>query len=202
MRTLTVRNRGYGRPMSTDPDTGLVFPPEPPPDGDEVAVLLGALERQRRTFRWKCADLDDAGMHATLGPSSMTLAGLVKHLALLEDYKFGQVLHGLALGEPWDSADWDADEDWEWTSSADDSPAFLLDLWDAASARARTRVAEAIAAKGLDHPCRGKTLADGRQPTLRWLLVDFAEEYARHLGHADLIRESVDGRVGEGIAPG
>lgn len=186
----------------TDPATGLVLPPEPPPDGDEVAVLLGALERLRTTFHWKCSGLDHDGMRTTIGASSMTLGGLVKHLALIEDYRFGRVLHDRPLGEPWNSADWDADEDWEWTSSADDSPAYLLDLWDAASARSRERAAEAIAAQGLDHPCRGKTLDDGSQPTLRWLLVDLAEEYARHLGHADLIREAADGLTGEGVPPG
>ena len=55
---------------------------EPPVAGNEVDTLLGSLERQRRTFAWKCGNLDEAGLRATLGPSSMTLGGLLKHLAV------------------------------------------------------------------------------------------------------------------------
>ena len=63
-------------------------------------------------------------------------------------------------------------------------------------ARSRVQVSEAIADGGLDRPA-GSTRPDGRTPSLRRLLIDIIEEYARHTGHADLIRESVDGVVGE-----
>ena len=92
--------------------------------------------------------------------------------------------------------DWDADSDWEWRSAAEDSPAQLMSLWQEAVGRSRALVAEALAADGLDR-LASYTWPDGRTPSLRRLLVDMVEEYARHVGHADLIRESVDGLVGE-----
>jgi hypothetical protein len=62
--------------------------PEPPIAGDETATLLGSLDRQRATLAWKTGGLDAAGLRATLGPSSVTLGGLLKHLALVEDLYF------------------------------------------------------------------------------------------------------------------
>jgi len=63
-------------------------PREPPFNGDEAAAVFGALDRQRTTFRWKCADLDAAGLSATPALSMVTLGGLRKHLAVQEDYYF------------------------------------------------------------------------------------------------------------------
>ena len=170
--------------------------PEPPVAGDETATLLGSLERQRGSLAWKCGGLDAAGMRATVGASSITLGGLLKHLALVEDDYFSRRLHGRALGRPWDTVDWDADPDWEWHSAADDTPERLLELWQDAVARSRCAVAEALAEDGLDQLARHSS-PDGRAPSLRRILIDLIEEYARHVGHADLIRESVDGLVGE-----
>ena len=67
---------------------------EPPVAGDELDTLLGALERERRYVAWKCGGLTSAGLRATLGPSTMTLGGLLKHLALVEDDMFSVKLHG------------------------------------------------------------------------------------------------------------
>ena len=173
---------------------------EPPAAGNEADTLLGSLERQRRTFAWKCGNLDAAGLQATIGPSTMTLGGLLKHLALIEDYYFSVQLHGGTQHPPFDTAPWDADPDWEWHSAAADSPAELMSLWREVAARSRVLIAEAIADGGLDRPAQ-ITWPDGRTPSLRRLLIDMIEEYARHTGHADLIRESVDGLVGED-APG
>jgi Protein of unknown function (DUF664) len=169
---------------------------EPPVAGDEVDTLLGALERQRRYVAWKCGNLDAAGLRATLRPSAMTLGGLLKHLALCEDHQFSVKLHGRDPGSPWNAVDWDADPDWEWHSAASDSPEQLMTLWQEAVDRSRTLMAEALADGGLDRPA-AFTWPDGRTPSLRRLLMDMIEEYARHVGHADLIRESVDGLVGE-----
>ena len=164
--------------------------------GDEVATLIGSLERQRATFVWKCSGVDAAGMRASVGASTMTLGGLVKHLALVEDDYFTRRLRGREFGEPWASVDWDADWDWEWHSAADDSPEQLLALWEQAVARSRASLAEVLADGGVDQLCRF-VWPDGRSPSVRRLLVDVIEEYARHVGHADLIRESIDGLVGE-----
>lgn len=174
----------------------VTVPREPPVAGGEADTLLGELERLRRYVAWKCGNLDAAGLRATLGPSSMTLGGLLKHLAGVEDEWFSVRLHGNGPQPPWDTVDWDADRDWEWHSAASDSPAELMSLWQDAVYRSRALVAEALADGGLDRPA-SFTWPDGRTPNLRRLLMDMIEEYARHVGHADLIRESVDGLVGE-----
>ena len=184
-------------PRVTDPDAhGQSLPQEPPVAGDEIETLLGALERQRSYLGWKCGGLDAAGLRATVGPSAATLGGLLKHLALIEDYRFSRRLAGRELGPPWDAADWDVDPDWEWHSAADDTPEQLMALWRDAVARSNAAVATALDADGLDQLVR-YTPPGGRAWSLRRLLVDTIEEYARHVGHADLIRESVDGLVGE-----
>ena len=179
--------------MSDDSETILR---EPPDAGNEIDTLVGSLERQRRTFAWKCGDLDAAGLRATRPPSTMTLGGLLKHLAAVEDYYFSVKLHGREQHSPFDTAPWDDDPDWEWQSAAGDSPAELMSLWQQTVGRSRVLVAEAMADGGLDR-LASQTSPDGRTPSLRRLLIDLIEEYARHTGHADLIRESVDGLVGE-----
>lgn len=169
---------------------------EPPMAGGEAASLLGSLERQRATLAWKCSGLDAAGLSARLAPSTVTLGGLLKHLALVEEDYFTRRLHGRPLGPPWDGVDWDADPDWEWHSAGQDSPDQLTALWRAAVQRSRASVAEALSRGGLDQLSQWRW-PDGRSPSLRRILVDLIEEYARHVGHADLIRESIDGVVGE-----
>ncbi len=170
--------------------------PEPPAAGDETATMLGSLERQRATFAWKCGGLDAAGLQAKVGASSMTLGGLLKHLALVEDYYFTEKLQGGEMGPPWDAVDWDADPDWDWHSAAEDTPEQLMTLWERAVDRSRAAIEHALEHGGLDQPAKF-TWPDGRTPSLRRMLIDLIEEYARHVGHADLIRESVDGLVGE-----
>jgi uncharacterized damage-inducible protein DinB len=170
--------------------------PEPPLMADETATLLGFLDYQRATFGWKTDGLDAEGFRKTFGASSMTLGGMMKHLALVEDGWFTEALRDEPLGPPWDAVDWDGDPDWEWRTAADDDPDQLRELWQSAVQRARTHVEEALAAGGLGTPARRKW-SDGRAPSLRWILCHMIEEYARHNGHADLIREMVDGATGE-----
>ena len=170
--------------------------PEPPHAADETATLLGFLDYQRTTLAWKCSGLDAAGLGATVAASSITLGGMLKHLAYVEEWWFSERLHGRDPVPPWDTVDWDADPDWDWHSAAEDSPEELLALWQDAVARSRYLVAEALADGGLDR-LAGRTWPDGRAPSLRWILCHMIEEYARHNGHADLIRESVDGQTGE-----
>ncbi|MFI5505885.1 DUF664 domain-containing protein [Mycobacterium sp. NPDC051804] len=175
-------------------------PWEPPLAGTEAEQLIGALERQRATFRWKTDNLDAAGLQARIGASAMTLGGLVKHMAINEDYIFAQKMTGDPVGEPWESL-WDGTDDWEFTSAAADAPETLYALWEDAVTRSRTRLDAALARGGLDqlvHVSDG----DGNHANLRRLLCDFIEEYGRHTGHADLLREAVDGRVGEDPPPG
>ena len=170
--------------------------PEPHPASGEADMLLGFLEFLRATFRWKCEGLDAAGMRATLAPSTMTLAGLMKHLSWVEDYWFSRRLFGNEPAEPWRSVDWEADRDWEWHSALDDTPEQLFALWEASMERSRRFAADALAHGDLGRPA-AVPWPDGNTPSLRWILVHMVEEYGRHVGHADLLRESVDGMVGE-----
>ncbi|MGW1952522.1 DinB family protein [Streptomyces sp. NPDC001920] len=177
-------------------DTEPPVPVEPPVAGSEAETLIGSLERQRRTFAWKCEGLDAAGLGARLAPSALTLGGLLKHLALVEDEYFTRRLLGVAMPPPWDAVDWDADPDWEWRSAAQDEPEYLYALWRDAVARSRENLRRVLLEAGVDQPVR-HTWPDGRTPSVRRILVDLIEEYARHVGQADMIRESLDGRVGE-----
>ena len=170
--------------------------PEPPVAGDEVATLLGFLDYQRATLAWKCDGLDETAMQARVGVSSMTLGGLLKHLAFVEDDWFSQVLHGREPRPPWDEIDWSTDRDWDWESAVHDPPDQLFALWCKTVELSRADVAQALANGGLDQLGR-RPWPDGRSPSLRWILCHMIEEYARHNGHADLLRESVDGVVGE-----
>jgi hypothetical protein len=176
--------------------TTIDAPWEPPVAGTETEQLLGTLDRLRATFRWKADALDHAGLAARIPSSTLTLGGLLKHLAAVEDHHFTVKLTGDPVGAPWDATGWDGSNDWELESAVDDDPAELDALWDGAVERARARVAAALDRGGLDQPV-AMAHPDGRHANLRRLLCDMIEEYGRHTGHADLIRESVDGRTGE-----
>jgi hypothetical protein len=176
-------------------------PWEPPLAGTEAEHLVGALERLRTTFRWKADDLDAAGLQTRIGASSLTLGGLLKHLACVEAQIFTTKLSGAPLGPPWDTGDWDTDPAWDFTSADDDAPEQLYALWDSAVARSRARLDVALTHGGLDQHVHASS-PDGHRASLRRLVCDLIEEYGRHTGHADLLREAVDGRVGEDPPPG
>ncbi|MGH3645789.1 MAG: DUF664 domain-containing protein [Micromonosporaceae bacterium] len=168
--------------------------------GDEVEMLLFALERARAQFAWKCGGLDAAGLSKAHPPSTMTLGGLLKHQAAVEDRTVAVDLTGEPVGPPWDAVDFDAEPDWEWRTAADDSPEELYALWRRAVERSRAAWARALAAGGLDQPSKFTTNT-GEHPNLRRILVDLIEQYIRHTGQADLMREAVDGLVGEDPPP-
>jgi hypothetical protein len=170
--------------------------PEPPLADDEARTLLGYLDFQRATFAWKCSGLDAVGLATTVAASTLTLGGLMKHLALVEAGWFSNALHDRPRGEPWDEVDWTADPDWDFHSAADDTRDELRALWEASVGRSRALVEEALAEGGLDQLAK-RGWPDGRAPSLRWIIAHMIEEYARHNGHADLIREAIDGLTGE-----
>jgi hypothetical protein len=172
------------------------FPWEPPLAGTEIEHLLGSLDRLRTTFRWKADDLDADGLRVRVGASALTIASLLKHLALVEDYHFTKKLDGGPVGGPWGELGHDGSDDWEFRTAADDKPEQLYALYDGAVDRARAKVAEALADGGLDRLVHASDGA-GHHASLRRLVCDMLEEYGRHTGHADLLREAVDGRVGE-----
>ena len=111
----------------------------------------------------------------------------------LDVYKRQEWLHGREQLPPWNTVDWNADPTWDWRSAADDSPEQLYALWRDAVTRSRALFAAAMADGG---PARRFAGPDSLAPSLRYILLNMIEEYARHNGHADLIRESIDGRVG------
>lgn len=169
---------------------------EPSFTAGEAEMLLFALERSRAQFAWKCGGLDAAGLRKPYPPSAMTLGGLLKHLARVEDEKVCIALTGQPLGAPWNAVDWEAEPDWEWETAAGDSPDELYALWRDAVQRARAAWAAVLADGALDQPSK-YTTRSGKSPNIRRFLVDLQDEYARHVGHADLLREAVDGLVGE-----
>ena len=166
---------------------------EIPLSGDETATLLGFLDYQRSTMAWKCRGLNDAQLCTRLPPTSMTLGGMLKHLARVEDYWFSEVVAESEKPEPWATMPWAA----EWQNASSQTGEELRQLWAERVEASRRVVAARLeageAALGSTHPAW-----DGQgRPSLRWVLVHMIEEYARHNGHADLIRESIDGETGE-----
>ena len=174
------------------PDTRI----DPPLRDDEVATLRAFLDYHRETFRWKCRGLTQDELARSLPPTDMTLGGMMKHLAVVESGWFEETFAGGSLMPPFDTVDWDADRDWEWHTAHDDSPEELFAVFDEAVRRADAVIDEALAGRGLDSESAKPSRDDGAF-SLRWIIVHLIEEYARHNGHADLLRESIDGQTGE-----
>ena len=166
---------------------------DPPAVADEATMLLAFLDYFRDTRR-RQTEGPDAGQLATrLPPSTLTLGGLLKHLASVEGFWCRFVLRGEDQHEPWASVDWRADRDWDHHSAVEDTPEQLRALLDAEVAAADAAIRAALAEGGVGTAAARER--HGRRPNLRWILVHLVEEYARHCGHADLLRESVDGAV-------
>ncbi|MGX6600968.1 mycothiol transferase [Micromonosporaceae bacterium Da 78-11] len=169
--------------------------PEPSMTAGETEMLLFALDRSRAQFAWKSGGLDAAALNRAHPPSTLTLAGLLKHLALVEE-RYTIDFTGEAPGPPLDVAD-RTDPTWVWRTAADDSPEHLYRLWHDAVEHSRSALAKALADGGLDQPAKFTTSDEGASPNLRRIVTDLHDEYARHVGHADLLREAIDGLVGE-----
>ncbi|MEO9151460.1 MAG: DinB family protein [Lapillicoccus sp.] len=161
--------------------------------GDERTQLAGFLDGQREILLRKVAGLGQADLNRTHPPSTLTLAGLLHHAALNEDWWFTVRAAGGAPPSPWDEADWDADPDWEMTTAADLEPEVLRQRYLDAIDRSRAVVA-ALADLDAEAPARSSS---GEPFSHRWIILHMIEETARHAGHADLIRESIDGETGE-----
>lgn len=181
---------------ATDPTVDEYGRPEPPSNAGELETLTGFLDYQRATLAWKTHGLDADALNTSVAASSITLGGLLKHMAYVESHWFWRWLRGDELAAPWATVDWEADRDWDWHSAAADTPEELRSLWEASVERARSCVEEALVAGGLDQKAK-RVIPEGWAPSLRWILTHMIEEYARHNGHADFIRETIDGEVGE-----
>jgi hypothetical protein len=165
--------------------------PEPAVAGTEIAAWLGSIERQRATFAWKVHGLDAQGLHARTAASTLTLGGLLAHLSRCEDSRFPVQLLGRPTDPALASRSWA--EDWTWAEQQ--SPETLYQLWSDAVVRSRAATVEALGNGGLDQPIH--IVWPDATPTIRRMFADILEEYARHVGHADILREAVDGVVGE-----
>ncbi|CAN5914671.1 hypothetical protein BH23ACT10_BH23ACT10_40470 [soil metagenome] len=183
---LTAYHHGAYRPgMSTrDPDSV----------GDERTQLTQFLDFQRATLLRKVEGLDRDQLAVTTAASDLTLAGLLKHMTLVEDHWFSVILHGVEPAAPWRDVDWEADPDWEFRTAVDDDPADLVAHYEQTCARSRDAVA---AVESLDDLSAGQSRRTGERFNLRWILLHIIEETARHLGHADFLREAIDGTTGD-----
>jgi hypothetical protein len=166
---------------------------DPDPAGSERELLIQYLDYQRETMLLKAADLTAEQLRVKHPPSQLTLTGLLFHLALVEESWLEVRFAGLAEREPWIGVDWDADPEWEFRTATDLDPDAVRQRYRDACERGN---AVAAAASGLDQ-VSVQPLRDGRHFSLRWVLLHLIEETARHAGHADLLREAIDGTVGE-----
>lgn len=171
---------------------GIFTRVDPVGGGGERELLVSFLDYQRGTIASKVQGLDQSQTGRALAPSTLTLGGLVKHLTLVEESWFSERFEGRPISAPWDTVDWDDDRDWDFRTGASEEPSDLLTRYAAACQRSNAIIADAE----LDALAQW-TGADGLNPNLRWILLHMIEETARHAGHADLIREAIDGTVGD-----
>lgn len=164
---------------------------EPATTANERDMLDGWLDYHRSTLVWKCEGLADDQLRATpLLPSELSLLGLVRHLAEVERYWFREIMLGEELPELYSTGD-DPDGDFHFTD--DDTYAEAERVWQTEVELAR----QATAGRSLDLTSRAESHHRGEVFSLRWIYTHMIEEYARHNGHADLLREHVDGSTGE-----
>ncbi|MFI8171465.1 DinB family protein [Streptomyces sp. NPDC085931] len=163
----------------------------PATTADERTMLEGWLEFHRQTLAWKCEGLSDEQLRtASAPPSELSLLGLVRHMADVERSWFRRVLAN-EDAPPLYFSDDDLDGEFHLTEA---------DTWAEAGAawQGEIEAARANAARfGLDDISEGKHRRTGERFNLRWIYTHMIEEYARHNGHADLLRERIDGATGD-----
>ena len=160
---------------------------DPPTVADERTLLTGFLDYHRDTLAWKCSGLSDEQLkQRSVEPSSLSLLGLLRHLTEVERGWFVETIAGEEAAPMYYTEE---NQDGDFDDLDTHSPTEVYEAWQAACARSR----EITAARELDF--------EGSRPhrnySLRWVLIHMIEEYARHNGHADLLRERIDGATGE-----
>ena len=153
--------------------------------GDERTLLCAMVDYQRAVLLRKVGGLDEDDLRRTMTPTGLTLLGLVKHLAYIERYWFQEVFAGETVTMPWSDDDPDAD----WRPDPGESAQEIVALYLAKAERSR----QIAGAADLD----AMSAHAGVAVSLRWVLLHMLEELARHLGHADLMREQIDGATGD-----
>ena len=165
--------------------------------GDERTTLVESLRCARLTLEMKCAGLDaEALARRSVEPSTMSLLGLVRHLAEMERRTFRQMMAGQDVPDLYISP---TNRDGDFDGAAPD-PQVVAEAWDAW--RAEVEFAERFVAEAASLDITGDDPLNehgsgGGSMSLREVLVGMIEEYTRHLGHADLLRERIDGRLGQ-----
>jgi uncharacterized damage-inducible protein DinB len=170
--------------MRQDPD------PRAPSERDALAQYL---DYQRETILLKSEGLTKDQLARKIATSGLTLAGIMYHLALVEESWLEVRFLGLPERPDFDGVDWDSDPDWEFRTALTMDPDDLRRRYRDACNRSRRAAA---AATSLDQLSVFVGDDDWRF-TLRWVLLHLIEETARHAGHTDLLREAIDGTVGE-----
>ncbi|WTP56025.1 DinB family protein [Streptomyces phaeochromogenes] len=164
---------------------------EPAIDADERTMLEGWLDYHRQTLAWKCQDLDDAQLRtASVPPSELSLMGLVRHMAEVERSWFRRVLADDDAGPIYYS---DEDRDGEFHLTEKDTWEEAYGTWQREIEAARQNAARFA----LDDLSDGRSRFTDKPFNLRWIYTHMIEEYARHNGHADLVRERIDGVTGD-----
>jgi uncharacterized damage-inducible protein DinB len=180
---------GMSIDMFVDPDADPRT--DPPARADERATLVAFLRWQRDTLELKCSGLDAADLaRRSVDPSTLSLLGLVRHLAEVERGWFRRVMAGQDAPPHFYSA---SDPDGDFDGAAPD-PELVAEAWELW--RAEVAFAERFVAEAPDLDVTGNDRWRGAV-SLRWVLVHMVEEYARHNGHADLLRQRIDGAVGQ-----
>jgi uncharacterized damage-inducible protein DinB len=170
--------------MRQDPDPTVT---------SERDSLAQYLDYQRETVLLKTEGLTKEQLGQRIPTSGLTLAGILYHLALNEDSWLEVRFLGLPERPDWKDVDWDSDPDWEFRTALSMDPDDLRRRCRESGDRSREIVAEATDLDQLSVAALGS----GSKFTLRWVLMHLIEETARHAGHADLLREAIDGTVGE-----
>ena len=168
----------------------------------EPGFLLGErdmheawLDYHRATLLWTCEGLSDEQLrHRAVAPSSMSLLGLVRHMSEVERWWFRTVLRGEQLDMLYCNHTDNRDGDWDDVDTADVAAAFKTFDEECAAARANVAATGSLDDVGQIPPGRDPR---AREVSLRWLLMHMIEEYARHNGHADILREQIDGQTGD-----
>lgn len=166
-------------------------PPDIPLSGDERTLLVDFLDFYRAALVDRAFGLGEVQLQMPLPPSSLTLSRLIGHMAFVEEFWFLIRFRGGSFIGPWADLDWEADGDAEMTLAQTWSREELLAAFEASVAASRAVVAETDSLDRLSEASG----PDGDRWDLRWILIHMIEEYARHCGHADFIRESIDGDV-------
>lgn len=170
----------------------IPLPADPAGTTDERTMLLDFLEYYRAVLLRKGDGLDVTQLSTPLAPSTLTIGGLIRHMTLVEDCWFPERMEGGSGNEPWISAPWNVDADWEMTSAAGMTFDELRRDFDLACERSRQVTATFASLDDI-----GRGMPAGRPLSLRWVLIHMVEEYARHCGHADFIAQAIDNRTGD-----